>query len=42
MNIYKDNNETCILCRTGPGKEDRYHVRLDVKSIAGDLLSKIP
>lgn len=42
MNIYKENIETCILCRTGAGKGDRYYVRTDVKSIAGDLLSKIP
>lgn len=42
MNIYKENIETCILCRTGAGKGDRYYVRPDVKSIAGDLLSKIP
>ena len=41
-NIYEENLETCILCRTGAGKGDRYYVRPDVKSIAGYLLSKIP
>ena len=40
MNIYEENLETCILCRTGTGKGDRYYVRPDVKSIAGYLLSK--
>lgn len=42
MNIYEENLETCILCRTGAEKGDRYYIRTDVKSIAGDLLRKIP
>ena len=42
MNIYEENLETCILCRTGAEKGDRYYVRPDVKSIVGYLLSKIP
>ena len=41
MNIH-DQEETCILCRRGAEKGDRYYVRTDVKTNITELLRKIP
>ena len=41
MNIY-DQKATCILCRRGAEKGDRYHVRTDTKTNITELLRKIP
>lgn len=41
MNIH-DHEETCILCRRGAEKGDRYYVRTDVKTNITELLRKIP
>ena len=41
MNIH-DQEETCILCRKGAVKGDKYYVRTDVKTNITELLRKIP
>ena len=41
MNIH-DQEETCILCRRGAEKGDKYFVRTDVKTNIIELLRKIP
>ena len=41
MNIH-DQEETCILCRRGAEKGDRYSVRTDIKTNITELLRKIP